>query len=284
MYIDKIIKTNVYLLNPANKKMAKPDLYRPIASPELVLAEAEANLQKLRNNEYPGRGIVMGLDDTGNRIIQMYWLMGRSGSSRNRRFVVEEDMTVRVARVDDSVPVPSGQEDLIYYNAMRQGLGLHVVSNGSQTDDILDGTLFHGFASSLGFQDHEPDYPNFTPRISAIYSPDSFLLQENQSIGIVRPEKPNIDEEDSRDVYNYRFVHPGIGRAIHTYAGNGNPLPAFEGEPYQVPLKGSPEDILDTYWNTLNEANKVAIAVKTIDIDTGDFYLLTTGIHARGMQ
>jgi len=37
------------------------------------------NVEKnLKNNEYPGRGIVIGANTSGNKLIQVYWIMGRS--------------------------------------------------------------------------------------------------------------------------------------------------------------------------------------------------------------
>ncbi len=42
------------------------------------------NLIKLQSNEYPGRGIVIGMTPDGTGIVQVYWIMGRSDNSRNR--------------------------------------------------------------------------------------------------------------------------------------------------------------------------------------------------------
>ncbi|MNV98707.1 hypothetical protein D3C71_1939880 [compost metagenome] len=67
---------------------------------------------------------------------------------------------------------------------------------------------------------------------------------------------------------------PGYGHCIHTYAGDGNPLPSFHGEPALVPLKGSAQQIADTYWTALNEENKIALLVKTIHRETGESELL----------
>ena len=50
---------------------------------------AESNLLSLQANEYPGRGIIIGLSPDGGRYLQVYWLMGRSAASRNRVLVAE---------------------------------------------------------------------------------------------------------------------------------------------------------------------------------------------------
>jgi IMP cyclohydrolase len=35
-----------------------------------------------------------------------------------------------------------------------------------------------------------------------------------------------------------------------------------------MPLQGDAEDILETYWETLNEDNRVSLAVRTINLQT----------------
>ena len=45
------------------------------------------NLYKyLAENEYPGRGIVLGQSPDGQKAFVAYWIMGRSANSRNRVF------------------------------------------------------------------------------------------------------------------------------------------------------------------------------------------------------
>ena len=43
--------------------------------------------QELKNNAYPGRGIVMGRSEDGTKAVTAYFIMGRSANSRNRVFV-----------------------------------------------------------------------------------------------------------------------------------------------------------------------------------------------------
>ena len=54
-----------------------------------------------------------------------------------------------------------------------------------------------------------------------------------------------------------------------TYVGDGNPLPSFEGVPYLLPLTGKIDDIAFMIWDSLNEENRVSLAVKFINIQTG---------------
>ena len=55
-------------------------------------ATAQANLEALRANSYPGRGVAIGMTPDGSRLVQLYWIMGRSENSRNRVFVQDGDV------------------------------------------------------------------------------------------------------------------------------------------------------------------------------------------------
>ena len=57
---------------------------------EQRLLLAESNSENLRNNEYPGRVIIVGLNDAGTHLVQAYAIMGRSPGSRNRIFVFDD--------------------------------------------------------------------------------------------------------------------------------------------------------------------------------------------------
>ena len=45
----------------------------------------------LSNNTYPGRGICLGVDESGEYAVIVYFIMGRSVNSRNRIFAEEKD-------------------------------------------------------------------------------------------------------------------------------------------------------------------------------------------------
>jgi len=222
---------------------------------------ASANMELLRDNPYPGRGIVMGLSKDGQRAVQVYWIMGRSLNSRNRILVQEGDV-VKTRPFDESkVENPS----LIIYTAMRMVNGIHIVSNGDQTDTvsqaIADG---HTFQEGLEDRTYEPDDPNFTPRITGMYHPNN---ETPFSLSIIRKNPTSL--EPIRTTYQQQSLN-GIGRCIHTYKGDGNPLPSFDSEPYPIPLEGTIDDIAQKYWNVLNSENKVALVVKEINTVSGE--------------
>ena len=74
-----------------------------------------------------------------------------------------------------------------------------------------------------------------------------------------------------RNTFAYEGCPAGEGRFIHTYVGDGNPLPSFEGEPEKVDITGDIDAFADTVWNSLNEDNKVSLFVRFIDIETGKY-------------
>ena len=223
-----------------------------------ISAAVKANMDALRANVYPGRGIVIGQTPDGSKMVQVYWIMGRSENSRNRVFVQEGDM-VRTAPFDESkVEDPS----LIIYNCARVLDRIHIVSNGDQTDTIYD-AIRNGetFEAALYTRTFEPDEPNYTPRIAGIIDPDDV---HTYKLGILKTVG-NDPERSVRHIYNFENAIPGAGHFIATYSGDGSPLPAFDGEPQMLELLDDIGATLDLYWSALNEDNKVSLLVKFID-------------------
>jgi hypothetical protein len=223
---------------------------------------AEVNFAALAANPYPGRGIVVGLDETGEQLVQVYWIMGRSENSRNRIFRSEGGRLFTEAADPSKVKDPS----LIIYNAMREtelgGITYAVVSNGKQTDAVADGYAEdQTMHASLRRFSYEPDEPNFTPRITAScrWEHDNPIIK----ISLLRMSLFNGD--CSRHLFEINGVGKGFGHCITTYSGDGKPLPAFQGEPYVLPLCGDAETMAHTFWDAALDAdNRVAIAVKLI--------------------
>jgi hypothetical protein len=212
--------------------------------------------QHIKNNSYPGRGLVVGKMEDNDNFVIVYFIMGRSVNSQNRRFSSENDRLwtepVDMSKVTD----PS----LIIYDAMLSTRDVQIVSNGDQTTTIFDVLKVGGtFQSALGTRKREPDAPNFTPRISAII--DFSSSEPAISLSIL---KANLFKSDLTDRFFYSPATPpaGFGYGLTTYMGDGNPLPSFTGDPLVLPLKGSAEEILDTYWEALNSKNRVSLAVK----------------------
>lgn len=192
----------------------------------------------LRSNPYPGRGIVVGKD------VVYYWIMGRSSNSRNRVFVPTEDGF----RTEAHDPALLEDPSLIIYHPVRTMGGKLVVTNGDQTDTIVNAGSFRDGCMAREF---EPDAPNFTPRISAVINEDDTF-----EISILKHQD---NGRCQRNFFAYEGADEGVGYFISTYQGDGNPLPTFAGEPIEVALPADPADV----WAALNADNKVSMYVKT---------------------
>ena len=85
--------------------------------------------------------------------------------------------------------------------------------------------------------------------------------------------KSNNGNPDACNRYTFAYSAPvaGEGHFIHTYMGDGNPLPSFEGEPTWVDIEGDIDEFTDMVWENLNEDNKVSLFVRYIDIAAGTY-------------
>lgn len=228
----------------------------------------------LRNNPYPGRGLVIGRASTDDAWFMLYWIMGRSENSRNRRFVIEGGTTLKTEPVNpDLVVDPS----LIIYEAMLELPGLYIVSNGDQTRTLYDMLSIGGsFSAAMALREREPDAPNYTPRITGLLD-----LRDPQSHVTLAILKANPFDPEQTDRFTYRPASPpaGFGVGLTTYAGDGDPLPSFSGDPLVLPLKGSPQEVLNTYWDALDADNRVSLALKRIPDEGGPGELLVRNRH-----
>lgn len=220
--------------------------------------------EELRQNSYPGRGIVIGRSADGKKAVTAYFIMGRSVNSRNRVFV-EEGRGIRTQAFD---PSKLTDPSLIIYAPVRVLGNKTIVTNGDQTDTIYEGMDKQmTFEQSLRSREFEPDGPNFTPRISGIMHIEDGKY--NYAMSILKSNEGN-PESCCRYTYAYEAPAAGEGRFIHTYMQDGNPLPSFEGEPKRVKISGDIDEFTQEIWESLNEDNKVSLFVRFIDIAGGD--------------
>ncbi|MCB6610524.1 IMP cyclohydrolase [[Clostridium] symbiosum] len=218
--------------------------------------------EELKNNSYPGRGIIIGRSADGTKAVTAYFIMGRSENSRNRVFVEDGD-GIRTQAFD---PSKLTDPSLIIYAPVRVLGNKTIVTNGDQTDTIYDGMDIQlTFEQSLRCRDFEPDAPNYTPRISGImHIEDSGY---NYAMSILKSDNGRPDS-CLRFTYAYQNPIPGEGHFIHTYMQDGNPLPSFEGEPKRISIPDDMDEFADLLWENLNPDNKVSLFVRYIDIET----------------
>ena len=212
----------------------------------------------LETNAYPGRGIILGRSADDKYAVAAYFIMGRSTNSRNRIFTETED-GIKTEAFD-----PAAMEDpsLIIYHPVRELNGQLIVTNGDQTDTIRDG-LAEGktMSESLKSREFEPDQPNYTPRISGVIHEDG-----SYEMSILNGDPSCC----CRYTFDYDKPKAGLAHFIHTYVGDGSPLPSFVGEPEDVSIDSpDPQSLAQLLWKSLNEDNKVSLYVCYTELSTG---------------
>ena len=214
----------------------------------------------IASNSYPGRGLVIGRSAVDDSWLMLYWIMGRSGHSRNRRLTIDGP----VLRTEPVDPARLDAPELIIYPAMLELPGIYIVANGDQSQTIYDALRNGGtFDTALATREREPDAPNFTPRISGM------LELSGPPAVTLNILKANPVDPARTDRVTYRPAPPpsGLGLCLTTYAGDGDPLPGFSGDPLVMPLEGGAEEVMRTYWNALDRENRIAIALKRVTPD-----------------
>jgi IMP cyclohydrolase len=218
---------------------------------------AFANFAALRANSYPGRVIVLGVTADNTHLVQVYATMGRSPGSRNRVLeTVDGGRTVRTATIDTSKEV----DPLTIYTAMSEHEDRFVVTNGCQTDDIVE-ALRHDQSLAFGLRNrtYEPD-SNSTSRISAVWHKRGVPIAH---FGILR--KSAFNQCCDRIFFEYGYVEKGFGLFVSTYEHNGEPLPSMMGDPRLMPMHYyTIDEVTAAYWDALDPDNRVSIVVKFI--------------------
>ena len=224
--------------------------------------KADSMKARIRDNEYVGRGIVIGKTADAKKAAIAYFIMGRSENSRNRVFVEKGDEVIIHPFDASKVEDPS----LIIYSPIKKWENKLIVTNGDQTDTVYD-YIKEGktFSEALQTREFEPDAPNFTPRISGMLTFTEKDFSYEMSILKSADEKGSAC---SRYTFSYASL-AGIGHFIHTYACDGNPLPTFQGEPERVTIPDDMDAFTNEIWENLNEKNKISLYVRYIDLETG---------------
>jgi IMP cyclohydrolase len=213
-------------------------------------------LARLADGTYRGRGLALGPAPDGKSAVIVYWVTGRSERSRNRRLVESPDGIVRTEFVD------AGRGDdpaLVVYPLLMSRGGTHVVSNGEQTQPILD-ALCAGrtLEQALKPWSAEPD-ELATPRITGtvrVDAPDACRL------GVVRERAVDGQAVTERSVFAYEGLPPGSGRCVTTYAGGpGDPAP-FAGDPLCVRFEADPEATCARFREALAGPMLVSVIVR----------------------
>ena len=240
-------------------------------NPEVLALQ---NLVDLEKNYYPGRLIVTGMNKDGLHLVQLYAITGRSPETQNRRMTYLGKGEVRTEFADPSKN--TGNPELLLYVAMSEKDGSYAVSNGKQTDDVrICGITSSGDVNQYGLLNPRfvgnwsyEDDDNHTSRIAAFC-----LLPKNgkPSMEMAILKKSPLNDDCEQFVYRFGSLVPGFGRFISTYSGeNTKPLPAYSKDPLTLSLYGNIETLTQRYWDALTSPRLVSLAVKFINIETGE--------------
>ena len=220
----------------------------------------------LSENSYPGRGIVIGKSADGKKAMIAYFIMGRSVNSRNRIFERFEG-GMRTKAFDES---KLSDPHLIIYNPYLSAKGgnIDIITNGDQTNTVFDSlNAGNHFEDAIVSREFEDDAPNFTPRISGILY---YSFPRNAFTYKLAIAKSANGRPEACNHYFFNYVpENGIGHFIHTYKCDGNPIPSFYGEPEEVTMPNTAEELAELVWNNLNEDNKVSLFVRTVSLADG---------------
>lgn len=144
------------------------------------------------------------------------------------------------------------------------GRGL-IVTNGDQTDTIL-GVFKAGPSHGAG-----PPHAGIRAGRSQLDPADFRLLGPNGSYKLsILKAADGTGRRCLRQTFEYPG-QPGTGHFLHTYAGDGDPLPSFAGEPEQVAVEGDIDSLASAVWDALDEANRISLFVRFTDLETRDF-------------
>lgn len=224
-------------------------------------------LEALSSRPYPGRVIIIGKDASGENVVVVYAIMGRSPSSQARKIVFDRKRAL-VKPTDEDV-LKEGDISLLIYSAISISHAI-AVSNGNQTDDISARLRARDhpvevLKEALAAWDYEPDAPAYTPRISGCV-----LSSDNASLSIIKRAE---DGSSVREFFEFPLISRR-GKMIATYAGeNQDPLPSYTGEPADV--------IIPT--RTAQETAEIVYSAMGPVIPGKDFRVATTCVFSRDL-
>lgn len=104
---------------------------------------------------------------------------------------------------------------------------------------------------------------NYTPRISGqvVVSEGDFKFD----MSILKANGAAVPS-CNRFFFEYRGIENGKGKIIHTYMGDGNPIPSFMGEPRDFEIKSDIFTFANQLWDSLDKDNRVSLFVRYINL------------------
>ena len=168
--------------------------------------------KELKENAYPGRGIIIGRSKDGTKAVTAYFIMGRSENSRNRVFVEDGD-GIRTQAFD---PSKLTDPSLIIYAPVRVLGNKTIVTNGDQTDTIYE--LMDQVSTPSSRLCARESSSRMLPTIPRVF-PVSCISRTEPTIMPCLSLKSNNGNPASCNRYTFAYNNcpAGEGHFIHTY-------------------------------------------------------------------
>lgn len=201
----------------------------------------------LRSVEYPGRGVLIGLQ--GDKVVLGYFVTARSGSSKAKKYVLSDDQKTISVQTTNLKLMARGKLDLLHYTSARFSDQTAVIGNGRQTEAVElagESAANERLATALGGWSYEDDAYR-TPRITGCWT---------RSNGVSSAALHIIRSNEIGTVLRSTFEVPLIAgqvQLITTYRGeNVRPTPAFQGAPIVLDLEdGTVQGFTKTIYEAL---------------------------------
>lgn len=212
--------------------------------------QSEINLLTLKENSCPGDGIIVGIDKEGKGLIQIYWIM-RKGGHNKMFFVMEKGKLIVVEENPNSVIYTAMTGKRFYKVRNEEGKiidsVLFVVSNGNQTVNTLN----------------KEGLENFIVKEKCEYNLTQEIIAVSKKCGsdplVTEMSKASLGNERKRISFQPK-LYPGFGYCIT----NSSLSPCI------LPLNEiGVENIADLIWDSLNIEDRMALAIKSINIEEG---------------
>lgn len=230
----------------------------------------------------PGRLVGVGLSEDAKSIRLITLMGGRSENSRNRFYKVYEDMNGHgdfVMTAIHDLSRPTGDPATTLYIAHRHRRGWHVASNGEQTEGISIGlALGCGFLKPQELYDHEGEKADCTTRITVAVLP----AQRYAVIGKVVPDQDNkslsVGQVFKIGEGRARNLEAGIYHFTTTYVGDGTTAANYQ-PPFRDYIPGNINEVADAIWEAFDPNTKSGLALKDVDVSTGEWKYAFRSIH-----
>lgn len=229
------------------------------------------SFDRITSSPYLGRGIVQGVSVNGEEVVQLYWISGRSESSKARIFRLHgNDVRVSQYLIGPDLNVKPGP----VYTAMSIVNATLIVSNGPQTEVIRQAMRGKFSTSDIGrLTRGKPASQVDAPRITGIINAGSRPIFR---FSLVKPLLPSVP---SVATWEYDLVPEGTGLCLTTYEGKGVEPTPFLGEPFVVPLSKTSIDLMKEYWNALAPSTRVCIALRIASLKNGRWRVFIQSRH-----